>query len=274
VNFMRHYIAAVHSFTRVPVTGALAQWIGASGPEDVRASAAHFPGVGWLVGIVACAAFALVGLLLPGSPFAPLAAAVGCTVATLILTGGAHEIGLARVADALGGPSKAARALEIMADSRIGAFGVLALVLALLAKVSLLAVLAAQSPVAVLVALLAGHVVSRFWPLLLGRGLPGMPGLTYLGDVVPTGKPLAEPITSQALGIAGAWSAVALALAWAAQGAGFAILPVIAGGLALLWMQRMLARRLQGFTHESLGATQQLGEIAFYFGAAIGVQVT
>ncbi len=271
---MRHYLAAVHSFTRVPATGALGQWMGAAGPEDARASAAHFPGVGWLVGIVACAAFALVGLLLPGSPFDPLAAAVGCTVATLVLTGGVHENGLARVADALGGPANPERALEIMADSRIGSFGVLALVLALLAKVSLLAVLAAQSPVAVLAALVAAHVVSRFWPLLLGRGLPGMPGLTYLGDAASTAKPLAEPVTNRSLGIAAAWVALAVALAWAAQGAGFAILPVVAGGLALLWMQRVLARRLQGFTHESLGATQQLGEIAFYFGAAIGVQMT
>ena len=241
--------------------------------QHTHASAAHFPGVGWLVGVVACAAFALVGLLLPGSPFAPLAAAVGCTVATLMVTGGAHENSLARIADSLGAPVSAARALEIMKDSRIGSFGVLALVLALLAKVSLLAVLAAQSPVAVLVALLAGHVVSRFWPLLLARGLPGMPGIAYLGEAGIAGQLLAEPIAPRALGIAGAWCVVALAIAWLAQGAAFAILPVLASGLALLWMQRMFARRLQGFTDDGVGATQQVGEIAFYFGAAVGLGV-
>jgi adenosylcobinamide-GDP ribazoletransferase len=272
VSFLRQYLAAVQFFTRVPVTGTLAQWVGSS-PANTRASAAHFPGVGWLVGIVACAAFALVGLLLPGSPLAPLAAAAGCIVATLMVTGGVHENSLARIADALGAPVNAARALEIMEDSRIGSFGVLALVLALLAKVSLLAVLAAQSPVAVLVALLAGHVVSRFWPLLLAHGMAGMPAIPYLGKAGDPGKPLAERIAPRDLGIAAAWSLVALALAWLAQGAAFAILPVLASGLALLWMQRMFARRLQGFTDDGLGATQQICEAAFYFGAAVGVNL-
>jgi adenosylcobinamide-GDP ribazoletransferase len=272
VSFLNRYLGAVQSFTRVPVTGALSQWVDRS-PDNIHASAAHFPGVGWLVGIVACAAFALVGLLLPGNPFAPLAAAVGCTVATLMVTGSAHEIGLARIADSLGGAVSAARALEIMKDSRIGAFGVLALLLAVLAKVSLLAVLASHSPIAVLVALLAGHVVSRFWPLLLSREMVGVPGIPYVGTPGSAGQPLAEPLSKKSLGIAAAWSIPVVIIAWFAQGAAFAILPLLISGLALVWMQRTLARRLQGFTDDGVGATQQLGEIAFYFGAAVGLGV-
>ncbi len=100
VSFLRQYLFAIQSFTRVPVTGTLADWVGSS-PDMLRASAAHFPGVGWLVGIVACAAFALLGLALPDTPLTPLAAAVGCTVATAWMTGAVHEIGLARTADGL-----------------------------------------------------------------------------------------------------------------------------------------------------------------------------
>lgn len=45
---LRHYLLAVQFFTRIPVTGRLADWVGFS-PAMLRASSAHFPGVGWLV---------------------------------------------------------------------------------------------------------------------------------------------------------------------------------------------------------------------------------
>lgn len=265
VSFLRQYLLAVQSFTRLPVTGTLAHWAG-SNSETLRASAAHYPGVGWLVGFVACAAFALLATALGDTPFAPMAAAVGCIMATLMITGGAHEGGLARTADALGGAAPAARALDIMKSPGLGSHGVLALALALLSKVSLLAVLAAQSPVAVMGALLAAHVLSRFWPLLLASTLPwlGEPG---------THKPLADRTDPRGLGIAAAWSASALAIAWLAEGPAFAIVALVGGGLALLWMSRLFARRLHGFTDSTLGATQQVCEIATYLGAAIGLRV-
>ena len=45
----RHYLLALQFFTRIPVTGRLALWVGYS-PEMLRASSAHFPGVGWRYG--------------------------------------------------------------------------------------------------------------------------------------------------------------------------------------------------------------------------------
>lgn len=267
MSFLRHYLIALRFFTRVPVTGTLAQWVGFS-PDMLRASAGHFPGVGWLVGIVACVAFALLGLALPDSTFTALAAAVGSTIATVLLTGGSHENGLAHTADGLGGSAAPQRALEIMEDSRLGAFGAMALALALLAKVSLLAVLAARSPVAVLAALLAGHVLSRFWPLLLVRSMP------YVGGAGTSERgPLSERIGSRHLAIAAAWCVVALVIALFVQGMAFVLISLVASGLALLWMQRLLARRLRGFTPDGLGATQQVCEIAFYLGAAVALGV-
>jgi adenosylcobinamide-GDP ribazoletransferase len=266
VSFLRHYLIALSFFTRVPVTGTLAQWVGFS-PDTLRASAGHFPGVGWLVGIVACAAFALLGLALPDSPFTALAAAVGSTIATVLLTGGSHEAGLAHTADGLGSSSaQPQRALEIMNDSRLGAFGAMATALALLAKVSLLAVLAARSPVAVLVALLAGHVLSRFGPLVLVRGMPFISS----GGNSERG-PLAERIGNRDLAIAAGWCALALLLALFAQGVAFVVSALVTSALALLWMQRLFARQLHGFTSHGLGAAQQVSEIAFYFGAAVAL---
>jgi adenosylcobinamide-GDP ribazoletransferase len=263
VSFLRQYLIAVQFFTRMPLTGALAQWAGSS-PDLLRASTAHFPGVGWLAGLLACTVFAVLGLALPDTPYAPVVAAVGCTIATVWLTGGSHEKGLAAVADGLGGSAGRLDAVEIMKDSRLGAYGGLALALVLLAKVSLLGVLAAQSPAAVLAALLGAHVLSRFWPLVLVRTLP------YVGDAnAAAGKPPGDRIDSRALGIAGAWCVLPLAVALLAQGMAFAITAIASSGLALLWMRRQFMRRLAGFTGDCLGAAQQVCEIAFYLGAAV-----
>ena len=262
---IKHFLLAVQFFTRIPVTGRLAQWVGYS-PAMLRASAAHFPGVGWLAALVAGSVYALFFIALPDNGLTPLAAAVACTIATVLLTGGFHEDGLADVADGLGGSAERQRALDIMKDSRVGAFGAMALVLALLFKVALLATLGSEGLDAALAALLGGQVLSRFLPLLLVRALP------HVGDAANSkSKPLADQITRGALACAALWCFVPLALIGYMEGALFLIVPVITSALALLWMRRLFARRLQGFTGDCLGATQQVCEIAFYLGAALAL---
>ncbi len=271
--FVRHYLLAVQFFTRIPVTGALAQWVGFS-PQMLRASAAHLPGVGWLVGgLVAAWSWGLLALLPSGPlmPFAPLVAAVLGTVLSVLLTGAFHEDGLADVADGLGGTQSRERALEIMKDSRVGAFGAIAIVLALLLKVALLALLGSVSPMHLCAGLFAAHVVSRTWPLLMIRLLP------HVGDAAGSkSKPLAQQITRTALVVAFLWCFLALALVMLAQNA---INPVamaaavLASAAAFVWMWRWFSRRLQGFTGDCLGATQQVCELAFYLGLALACGV-
>ncbi len=262
---LRHYLLAVQFFTRIPVTGRLAQWVGYS-PAMLRASAAHFPGVGVLVGAVV-ALFTL-GLLraLPASAFAPLLAAALGTVLSVLITGGFHEDGLADVADGLGGSSERERALVIMKDSRVGAFGAMALVLALLTKVALLALLGSVDAGLMVVTLFAAHVCSRTWPLLLIRWMP------HVGDAAGSkSKPLADQISNASLAVAGVWFAGAAALvAWLTEGVAWWA-PLLASGLALAWMGRLFWRRLQGFTGDCLGATQQVCELAFYLGLALSL---
>lgn len=277
IQFIREYLLAVQFFTRIPITGRLADWVGYS-PALLRASAAHFPGVGALVGGVAAALFALAQALLPDTDLAPLAAAALATVATVLLTGGFHEDGLADVADGLGGSRDRARALEIMKDSRVGAFGVMALVLALLCKVALLAVLGSVqvAPVDgedvrlslwyVPAALWTGHVVSRFMPLLVIRWLP------HLGDSATSkSKPLADQISLTRLLLALLWCFIVLALASIVLNAIDLIVASSFSALALLGMVQLFKRRLQGFTGDCLGATQQVCEIAFYLGLAVSL---
>lgn len=263
---LRHYLLAVQFFTRLPVTGRLASWVGYS-PTMLRASSAHFPGVGWLVAAVAMGVYAALWHALGGSQgFAPLVAAVGSTIATALVTGGFHEDGLTDVADGLGGAYERERALEIMKDSRIGAFGAMALVLALGAKIALLAQLGSLDLSAALWALAGAHALSRLWPLLTVRTLP------HVGDSATSkSKPLADQISGPALAVAALWCLVPLALAGQALGAAVLIASVLCSALGAAWMHWRFARRLQGFTGDCLGAAQQVGEIGFYLGAAIAL---
>lgn len=264
-RFARHYLLALQFFTRIPVTGALAAWVGYS-PALLRASAAHFPGVGWLVGALAALVHAAWLALLPQGGYSPLLAAVLSTVATVLLTGGFHEDGLADVADGLGGGVTRERVLEIMKDSRVGAFGAMALMLALLAKVSLLAALGSVDVWLVCTGLWAGHVVSRTLPLLLIRVLP------HVGDLAGSkSKPLAEQITPASLAVAALWCVGALALAAGVLEPVFLLASALLALGAWAWMWRLFARRLQGFTGDCLGATQQVCELAFYLGLVLSL---
>lgn len=277
-QFVREYLLAVQFFTRIPIMGRLADWVGYS-PELLRASAGHFPGVGILVGMLAALVYGLLQALLPDTPFTPLVAAVLSTAATVLLTGGFHEDGLADVADGLGGSQDRERALEIMKDSRVGAFGAMALMLALLGKTALLAMLGSVdvSPAElgdaasfggwyIGTALLTGHVVSRGLPLLLIWLLP------HVGNTASSkSKPLADQISQGSLLVAFIWSFVVLALAGLALDAISLIVACSFSLLALLWMGALFKRRLQGFTGDCLGAAQQVCEIAFYLGLAISL---
>ena len=275
---LQDFLLALQFFTRIPVTGRLANWVGYS-PARLRSSAAHFPGVGWLVGGLAAGITGLLLRYLPGGGVAAcvnggwggnwgacLVAAVLGTAASVWVTGAFHEDGLADVADGLGGSPERERALAIMKDSRVGAFGVLAVVLILLAKVSLLALVGSVNPIALCWGLFAAHVVSRSLPLVLIRALP------HVGnDATSKSKPLADSISNTSLCIALAWTLGALGLAGPALGGIPLAWPLLGSTMALLWLWRLFWRRLQGFTGDCLGATQQLCEVAFYLGLALSL---
>ena len=263
--FLRHFLLALQFFTRIPVTGRLAAWVGYS-PAMLRASAAHFPGVGWVVGLLTAALFLGMLVALPPVPAAPWVAAVVSTVFGVLLTGAFHEDGLADLADGLGGSLERERALDIMKDSRIGSYGAIALVLALLAKVALLALLAQVDAGVAVLTLFAAHVSSRAVPLFVIRGLP------HVGDTAQSkSKPLAERITTGALLAGLLWWGLALALVVACEPSAPWWAGVLGALLGLAWLWRLLRRRLQGFTGDGLGATQQVSEVLFYLGMALAL---
>ncbi len=244
----------------------MAAWVGYS-PQMLRASAAYFPGVGVLVGGLVAVLTAVLLVFLPqASLLSPLVAAVLGTVFSVMLTGAFHEDGLADIADGLGGSQNRERALEIMKDSRVGAFGAIAVVLVLLTKVALLAVIGDVNPEVMVVGIFVAHVASRTFPLLLIRLLP------HVGDVAGSkSKPLADQITGLSLFIAILWLFMALVGVFIVYDAIYLIASMVAASVAFLYMWRLFTKRLQGFTGDCLGATQQVCEAAFYLGLALSL---
>jgi adenosylcobinamide-GDP ribazoletransferase len=184
----------------------------------------------------------------------PGVAAALALAAMAAATGGLHEDGLADTFDGLWGGRTPAQRLEIMRDSRVGSFGVLALVLVLLVRWQALAALAAGG--GLVAACIAAGALSRAPMAAVMAGLPNARGA---GLSQAVGRPAARTA------LAGA--AVALALGLAALGPG-ALALAVAAALPALWLAAVARARIGGQTGDVLGAAQQLGEAAALAAAA------
>jgi adenosylcobinamide-GDP ribazoletransferase len=238
------FLTAVQFLTRVP-TPALKDFQ----PDWTARSARYFPLVGALVGLASGAVMIAASLVWSGVLPALLATAAG-----ILITGAFHEDGLADTADGLGGGQTVERRLEIMKDSRLGTFGVLALGLAVALKVAALG----QTPVVLAVlALVAAHAGGRGAAVLAMRGLP------YAGDRAATKvKPTAAGVTTAEVGIGLVFVVlaiipVALAAPVATAGA------LVTGAVAAVLMALTARRLIGGWVGDTLGATEQAFEIGF-----------
>lgn len=238
---VRLLLTAVQYFTRIPVPA----WVG-HGQEHLNGAARYFPAVGLLVGLIAALTFWVFSFLLP----TPLPAILS-TAATMLVTGAFHEDGLADTFDGLGGGATRERALEIMKDSRLGTFGVLALVVAVSTKIATLGAMPLQLALG---ALIAGHAFSRACAAtLLFTG-------SYAGKIEQSrAKPMAQHMHRSEFVFAAIVGTLPLVLCGIPAAAGFA------AALLVLWvLARWFTDRLGGFTGDTLGAAQQLTEITFY----------
>jgi adenosylcobinamide-GDP ribazoletransferase len=251
----RLFVTAWMFFTRVPLPARLTAWVGYS-PELMNGAARYFPLVGVVVGIAGAAVYEL-GIWL----FTPLLAVSLSMAATVLLTGAFHEDGFADVCDGFGGGTSPGLVLEIMKDSRVGAFGAIGISLLLLIKFSALLSMA-EGTNADLTGwiLVAGHALSRAAPVALIRCM------AYVrADADAKAKPMAQAVSRTGLAVALGFGILPLAvLAYAFDSGwlfGLGVLPVaLATAITGLWFKR----RIGGYTGDCLGAAQQIAEVAFY----------
>lgn len=242
-------------FTRVPLPATLAAWVGYS-PDMLRGSAPYFPLVGMAVGAVAAATY-LVGTWL----FTPAVAVVLSMIATILMTGAFHEDGLADSCDGFGGGYTRLRVLEIMQDSRVGAFGATGTMLMLLLKYATLISLAESGEAGLVAWVLAiGHTLSRTASVGLMRFLD------YVRvDTGPKAKPLADGISGGAFVVALAITALPFAaVARLFENGWLLALGSLPVGAAAWIAGAYFKRRIGGYTGDCLGAAQQVVEVVFY----------
>ncbi len=241
-------------FTRIPVPLQLG--------HDIRMNSTSqaFPLVGLLIGLSGVLAmFVSQTIGLSSLPGAVLGVAI-----MILLTGALHEDGLADTADGFGGGTTIQRKLEIMKDSSIGTYGMLALLMSQLLRVSLLASLINAGMAYAVAGLLSAAMISRAASMNVWYFLPNA----------------RESGLSQSVGQPDLF---ALIIAWGTCAVLLLIYPVwifgidglVASLLACfaftILFQWLCDRQIRGQTGDTIGAAQQLAELVFLCGLLISI---
>jgi adenosylcobinamide-GDP ribazoletransferase len=245
---------ALRFFTRLPLGEP-----GQSAPLDIDRIAWAAPVAGVAVGLIGALVLALTTLL--GLPL--LLRAGLATAALVVATGALHEDGLADVADGFGGGATRARKLEIMRDSRVGAYGAIAIALALILRVG------------ALTAALDGGFWRASLNLMLVAALSRAAALTPLALLPPARAEGAGAAAGRldSTALAAAWGSglvIAVALGLVALDVVHALLAALLSGAGALAMVGLARRAIGGQTGDVAGAAQQCGEIAAWCGLLIG----
>lgn len=215
-------------------------------PQFIARSSRWFPAVGVLLGLLSAAALYL-GILV-GLP--DMAAALIAIGVSILLTGALHEDGLADVADGFGGGSDRAAKLEIMRDSRVGTYGVLALILTVGLRATLLVALMNIGITSAAVAIFVAAATSRLSPVLLMNRLPTA---RSDGMAVDAGKPDTDSVRT-ACGLA--LASLLVLSGWPAM-----LMTIIATLAACTAIGALARHQIGGQTGDVLGAGQQMTEI-------------
>ena len=228
---LRAFIVAAQFLTRVPTPQ-----IHDFRPDDLSRAAGFFPLVGFLIGVALW--LAAVG----GGMIGGLVAGLFVVIVWIAITGGLHIDGLADVADALGAAHRSPdRFVEVLRDPHVGTFGVLAIVLSVLAKFVLVSELARLG--AGLVGLLLVPAWARWGAVFIAHWVEPL--------VAGSGSRFKWAISAAAI-----WGNLAvLVIVSAVFAPALLVAPFVVGGLALYW--RVVTG---GITGDCLGASIEVTE--------------
>lgn len=203
-----------------------------------------FPVIGAGIG----AAGGLVYWLGYGAGSSSFVAATLAVTATVLITGCLHEDGLADTADGFGGGGTKERKLEIMRDSRSGAYGVVALLLSILLRVGAIASLV--DPGLAAAALIAAHAGARAaMPLFMAA----VPNARQDGLAAEAGTPSQGSVLAAVL--------LGLLALVVCLGFGTALVATLLVVVGLWLMARLSLKQIGGQTGDVLGAVEQVSEI-------------
>jgi adenosylcobinamide-GDP ribazoletransferase len=248
------FLNALRFMTILPVPSSAT----AQEPDWLSRCVKYFPIVGVGIGLASAAMWWLAGAI-----WGPSIAALLAVATSIVVTGALHEDGLADTADGFGGGWTVEKRLAIMKDSRIGAYGALALGFGIALRVAVLADWPLWTGVA---ALIAVHTAARITPaFVLSR-------MAYRGDAAAMKVAYEEsPIRSDEFRFALMVVIVALLplafISFTAVVSGLLLGGALAAALAV-WARRLIG----GYTGDVLGAIEQVFEIGFLLGVAAVIQ--
>ena len=239
---------AVAFLSRIPMP----QWLFEGYDGRLGRLVRAFPFAGIVLGFIP----ALALLVLLGLRSDPLMSALIALSVQVVVTGALHEDGLADTADGIGGGKSREHSLLIMKDSRIGTYGAIALILSFAIRAAALSAITGDSQA--FAAALAIPAVAALSRGAIAWHWQRLPPAKADGIAASTGQP-DEAAMQFALTAAGFLGAL---LIWPA----FGLLPLVASllatGIAGLAFTAFIRHKLGGHTGDTLGAMQQICEIA------------
>lgn len=235
---MKEVLLAVQFLTTIPVK------IKQVSARELADSASFFPVAGLLLGAAAAAAC----WYLDRTGLGAIASSAITVTLLIFLTGGMHLDGLADASDALFSGKTKEEMLVIMRDSRIGTMGVLGIIMAILLKIVLLGSIA---PAARPAALIAMCVMGR-WAMVFSMKL------APYARIDGKAKPFIEGFNTKIFYTATAIALISVIALVRIDGA------IVFGAVTACAYAatRFIKRRIGGITGDTLGATEELCEIA------------
>lgn len=246
------FYLALSFFTRLPVPKSMQY-----SADLLNQANRYFSLVGVLLGLILTLAYLCFNFFLPSNISILLMMSF-----SLLLTGAFHEDGLADMADGMGGGFTREKKLAIMKDSRIGTYGSVTLIMALLTKYALLVELSIKDGYFFFVAIIVAESLSR---AVAGSLISSLPYVT--DNESSKSKPLAQkqsPLEFFVLVVIGV-----LPLCYFSLGT-FVLLILLL--VTFRWLfRRWLLKRLSGFTGDCLGAAQQISQLLIYLALLLQV---
>lgn len=248
---VRIFFTALMFYTRIPCPW----WVDHSS-DYIDKSTRYFPLIGWIVG--GAAALMLIGSLFLFS--VPMAVLLSMAVSVL-MTGAFHEDGFADVCDGFGGGWTREKILDIMKDSRVGAFGMIGMTLLLLLKLFLTIEIVQHTGndwLLLLLIIVASHSLSRFIASLFIATHP------YVREADNSKvKPVSKSFPAGSIMIAGLFGLIPFLAPIFLQLNPVYLLAIVPPLLAKAWLGRYFTKWIGGYTGDCLGATQQITEVVF-----------
>lgn len=236
---MYAFLAALGFLTRIPVPGN-----NNIDSHTLSRSIIFFPVVGGIIGAVSAGLFFISEPYLPRTVISVLIVAL-----PIFITGGIHFDGLLDTCDGLFSGRSRERSLEIMRDSRVGSMGVIAGILNVMLRYSLLL----ELPGAILPVLLITQAITGRWVMALALHFFPYARKDGLGQGFTAEKSIFHIVRSSLLAI------LTILLITRAAGILIALMAVALSLLIAVWV----VGKIGGLTGDVYGALNEVAENLF-----------